>query len=64
MAQETVRMMLHVSERLNLQHRLSILEDFTARMLGAGYSRLQVRHCITSGLTTYEKRRASAENKK
>ena len=65
MAPETVRRKLHVSEALPMQKRLEVLEEFTNRMLGSGYSRRQVRHCVTSGLVTYEKKReASLKNGK
>ena len=57
--------MLHVSEALPIQHRLQVVEVFTQRMLGCGYSRNQTRHCITSGLISYEKRKKAAlESKK
>ena len=41
--------------------RLQVLETFTTRMIHSGYSREQVRHCVVSGLTTYEKRKTQAE---
>ena len=44
-----------------VSHRMEVLEKFTTRMLGAGYSRAQTRYCLTSGLINYERRGISAK---
>ena len=53
--------MLHVSESQPIQNRLAVIEMFTDRMLGSGYTREQTRHCIKSGIKRYDKRRMSVK---
>ena len=54
--------MINTSELVTMGERVEVLNTFCRRMCDSGYYRDQIRHCIVSGLTTYEKRREKARD--
>ena len=55
LSQDLIRRMKNTTERLDLKHRIAIIDKYAAKILSSGYSRVQTRRIVVAGLTGYER---------
>ena len=53
--QEVVRRMLHVSERLDIEERVIVLDRMSQKLANSGFKLAQIRRTLIGGLSRYEK---------
>ena len=58
LTQETIRRMMNTSERIELQERIEVIDNYGMKLVNSGYSLDQSRKMIVGGLVGYERRLA------
>ena len=61
--QEMIRRMLNTSERLGIEWRLTIVDDYAQKLTNSGYDLAYTRKIIIGGLTGYERKLALSLDK-
>ena len=56
--QEVIRRMLNTSERLEIRHRLEVVDNYALKLVNSGYDLEYARKVIMGGLTGYERKLA------
>ena len=56
LANDLTRRLLNTSERLSMDERIKVVEDYIQKLFNSGYTLEQVRRIITNGIKGYEKK--------
>ena len=56
LANDLTRRLLNTSERLSMDERIKVVDDYSQKLFNSGYTLEQVRRIITNGIKGYEKK--------